>query len=52
MCTILRLPLYITDNLNEFIKKNNLVSFSCVVKNAQKKILYMTMKKSKGEKYA
>lgn len=36
MGTILRLPLYLTDNLTDFIKKNNLVSFSCVVeKNAQ-----------------
>ena len=35
MGTLLRLPLYITDNIIEFIKRNSLRSFGCVVdKNA------------------
>ncbi len=37
MGTILRLPLYISENIMDFIKQNNLVSYSCVVdKNAEK----------------
>ncbi len=45
MGTILRLPLYLTDNLTEFIKKNNLVSYSCVVNKDAKKITDMQFKK-------
>ncbi|MBQ9965783.1 MAG: RNA methyltransferase [Clostridia bacterium] len=37
MGTILRLPLYISENIMDFIKQNNLVSYSCVVdRNAEK----------------
>lgn len=37
MGTVLRLPLYLTDNIIDFIRQNNLTGYSCVVeKNAQK----------------
>ncbi len=39
MGTLLRIPIYITDNIIDFIKKNSLRSFACVVDSDAKSIL-------------
>ena len=38
MGTLLRMPLFITDNITQFIKENKLRSFACVVDSDAKKI--------------
>ncbi len=42
MGTILRLPLYVTDDIIDFIKENKLTSYSCVVTKSAEKITQVT----------